>query len=197
MTTSPKRQTLSVLLLALSTAIITPTFALAQSTRSGAQQPAEAQAPAAAAVPQDPITQLNLSPDQQQQIRSIREKNKDERATINRRLRETTIALDQALDADTPNEALIEQRVREAGEAQTAVIRLRALTETRIRRVLTLEQINTLRQLRAQSRREQRQENRVQNGRPAINGRQRPNQRNGMIVDPNLRRNNLPRRPLE
>jgi len=44
-------------------------------------------------------------------------------------LRETTVALDEALDADTPNEALIEQRVRESGEAQTALIRLRALTD--------------------------------------------------------------------
>ena len=176
--------------------MLAPALAVAQGTLGIAQQRGDAQAPPVV-VPQDPITQLNLSPEQQQRIRSIREQNKDERAAINRRLRETTIALDQALDAETPNEALIEQRVRESGEAQTAMIRLRALTETRIRKVLTPEQINTLRLLRAQSRREQRQENRAQDRRPANDARPLPNQRNGMIPDPNLRRNSLPRRPFE
>jgi Spy/CpxP family protein refolding chaperone len=184
------------LLLALVVAMMAPGLALAQGLPAGAPQPQETQTPQTA-VPQDPITQLNLTPEQRQRIRAIREQNKDERAAINRRLRETNIALDQALDADTPNEALIEQRVREAGEAQTATIRLRVLTEVRIRRVLTVEQINTLRQLRAQARREQRQENRDQNRRPAANGRPLPNQGNGMTPDPNLRRNGLPRRPLQ
>ena len=193
---SPDRRKWSVLLLTLSIAMIAPAFALAQGRPGAAQQPQEAQAPPAAA-PQDPITRLNLSPEQQQRIRSIREQNKDERAAINRRVRETQIALDQAIDADNPNEALIEQRAREAGEAQTASIRLRALTEIRIRRVLTLEQINTLRQLRAQSRREQRQENRAQDRRPAANGRPLLNQRNSTTPGQDLRRNGLPRRPPE
>jgi Spy/CpxP family protein refolding chaperone len=145
-----------------------------------------------AATPQDPITQLNLSPEQRQQIRAIREENKEERETINRRLRETQKALNQALDAETPNESLIEQRVRERGEAETAFIRLRVQTEARIRRVLTPEQVNTLRVLRAQAqaaRREQRLENR---GNKGVNGRGL-NQRNGML--PGARRNNQLRRP--
>lgn len=192
----PDRRKCSVLLLTLSIAMFAPAVALAQGVSGVAPQPQEAQAPPAAAA-QDPITRLNLSPEQQQRIRSIREQNKDERAAINRRLRETQIALDQAIDADSPNEALIEQRAREAGEAQTASIRLRALTEIKIRRVLTLEQINMLRQLRAQSRREQRQENRAQDRQSGANGRQLRNQRDGMTPGQDLRRNGLPRKPPE
>jgi Spy/CpxP family protein refolding chaperone len=191
----PDRRKVFLLLLTWTLAMIAPAAAVAQEVSGVTQQRPEAQAPAPTAS-QDPITQLNLSPEQRQRIRSIREENKDERAAINRRLREANVALDQALDADTPNDALIEQRVRESGEAQTAVIRLRALTETRIRKVLTLEQINTLRTLRAQSRREQRQENRAEQGRPATNRRPLPNQRNGMNPDPSLRRNGAQPRPL-
>jgi Spy/CpxP family protein refolding chaperone len=141
----------------------------AQQPAAGTQQPEP---------PQDPIAQLNLTPEQRQQIRAIREQSKDERAIINRRLRETRQALNQALDADPPNETLIEQRAREAGDAEAASIRLRAITQTRIRRVLTVEQVRTLRQLQAeaqQNRREQRIENRAEKRQA------NPNQRNGIV----------------
>lgn len=141
----------------------------AQQPAAGAQQPEPAQ---------DPIAQLNLTPEQRQQIRAIREQSKDERAAINRRLRETRQALNQALDANPPDEALIEQRAREAGDAEGASIRLRALTQTRIRRVLTVEQLRTLRILQAeaaQNRREQRIENRAEKRQA------NPNQRNGIV----------------
>jgi len=186
----------SLPILALGLAFIAPSSVLALPVAGVAQQPQEANAQPAGA-PQDPIAQLNLSPEQRQQIRAIREQSKEERAAINRRLRETQIALDQAQDSENPNESLIEQRAREAGEAQTASIRLRALTETRIRRVLTPEQVKTLRQLRAQAqilRREQRLENGANEGRGrGVNGRGLPNQRNGIL--PGARRNNPLRRP--
>ena len=51
-------------------------------------------------------------------------------------------------DAD---EAMIELRVREAAQAQAAIVRMRALTEYRIRRVLTQQQLETLRALRERS----------------------------------------------
>ena len=111
-------------------------------------------------------------------------------------MREAQIALRLALDADSPNEVLIEQRAREAGEAQAASIRLRALNETRIRRVLTPEQVNKLKQLLAQAqqlKREQRRENRANDRGRGVNGRGFPNQRNGIL--PGARRDNLLRRP--
>lgn len=142
-----------------------------------AQDPQAPQNPSATAT--DPIEQLHLMPEQRQKIRAIRESQREERAMINRRLREANIALEQALDADNPDDALIEQRVRDAAAAQAASMRMRILTEVRIRRVLTQEQLATLRQLRLQAREITREQN--QNQRPARQGNVlRPNQRNGM-----------------
>jgi Spy/CpxP family protein refolding chaperone len=99
----------------------------------------------------DPIRQLNLTPDQREQIRSIREHNKEERAAINQRVRESNQALEEALNSDNPDEAVIEQRVRDVAAAQASAMRMRTLTEVRIRRVLTAEQRNILRTLRQQA----------------------------------------------
>src|SRR6266436_6976846 len=63
--------------------------------------------------PVDPILQLNLSPEQREKIRTIREQTKADRVAINEHLRETNQALEAALDADNPDEALGEQRMRD------------------------------------------------------------------------------------
>jgi len=100
----------------------------------------------------DPIEQLRLTPDQRQRIRMIFEENKNERQQINRRLREANVALDQALDAESIDEAVIDQRVNELATAQAAQMRMRIQTELRIRRELRPEQLTTLRRLRLQAR---------------------------------------------
>jgi uncharacterized membrane protein len=102
--------------------------------------------------PPDPILQLRLTPDQRQRVRMILEENKTERQSINRRVREANVALDQALDAETPDENLIEQRINEFAAAQAAQTRMRIHTEMKIRRELTPEQLTTLRRLRLQVR---------------------------------------------
>ena len=102
------------------------------------------------------IRQLNLTAEQREQIRSIREDKKAERAAVNQRLRETNRALEETLDTDNPDEAVIEQRVRDLAAAQAAAMRIRILTELRIRRVLTTEQRNLLRSLQQQARELQR-----------------------------------------
>ena len=99
----------------------------------------------------DPIRQLNLTPEQREQIRTIREQNQKERAAINDRVRETNRALEVVLDSDSPEEAEVEQRMRDASAAQAAAMRMRILTEVRIRRVLTGEQRTLLRSLRQQA----------------------------------------------
>ena len=99
----------------------------------------------------DLIRQLNLTPEQREQIRSIRQGNQAERATVNQRLRETNDALDKALDSDTPDEARVEQCVRDVATAQAAAMRIRILTEIRVRRVLTAEQRTILRSLQRQA----------------------------------------------
>jgi Spy/CpxP family protein refolding chaperone len=102
--------------------------------------------------PPDPITQLQLTPDQRQRVRLILEENKGERQSINRRVREANVALDQALDADRTDENVIEQRINDLATAQAAQTRMRIHTEMKIRRELTPEQLATLRRLRLQVR---------------------------------------------
>jgi Spy/CpxP family protein refolding chaperone len=100
----------------------------------------------------DPIEQLRLTPEQRQRVRMIFEENKDERQSINRRLREANVALDQALDAEPTDEAVIDQRLRELATAQAAQMRMRIYTELKIRRELRPEQLAILRRLRLQAR---------------------------------------------
>ena len=100
----------------------------------------------------DPIEQLRLTPEQRQRVRIIFEESKNERQSINRRVREANVALDQALDADPTDENVIEQRINELATAQAAQMRLRIHTEMKIRRELRPEQLATLRQLRLQVR---------------------------------------------
>ena len=100
----------------------------------------------------DPIEQLRLMPEQRQRIRMILEENKDERQSINRRVREANVALDQALDAEPTDENVINQRLNELATAQAAQMRMRVQTELKIRRELRPEQLATLRRLRLQVR---------------------------------------------
>ena len=100
----------------------------------------------------DPIEQLRLTADQRQAIRRIVAENRDERQSTNQRVREANVALDQALDADPPDENLIEQRINDLAAAQAAQLRMRIHIEMKIRRILHPEQIATLRRLRLQVR---------------------------------------------
>ena len=145
----------------------------------------------------DPIQQLNLTPEQRQQIRSIRENNKADRAAINEQLREANRALEEALNSDNPDEALVEQRLRSVAAAQAAATRMRILTEIRIRRVLTLEQRNILRSLQQQARESRRERMlanpEVRQKRLEERSRALQNRRNGL--GPLLRQRENQRRP--
>ena len=103
-------------------------------------------------IPADPIEQLRLTPEQRQRIRMIVEQNKNERQGTNRRVREANVALDQALDSDPIDEAVIQQRINELATAQAAQLRMRIETEIKIRRELRPEQLALLRRLRLQIR---------------------------------------------
>ena len=103
-------------------------------------------------MPADPIEQLRLTPEQRQRIRMIVEQNKNERQGTNRRVREANVALDQALDSDPIDEAVIQQRINELATAQAAQLRMRIETEIKIRRELRPEQLALLRRLRLQIR---------------------------------------------
>jgi len=154
------------------------------SAATGAQDPAQ-QPDTQQGSPNDPIRQLNLTPEQRQKIRAITEDNREERVRINRRLREAQFALEQTLDGDSPSEAAVEDRIREVSNAQAAQIRMRALTELKIRSVLTPEQLRVWRELRAERRNLRREMNNPNNVRQG-------QQRNGIApLFPGTRRNAL------
>src|ERR1044072_2566120 len=96
----------------------------------------------------DPIQQLRLTPEQRQRIRIIFAENKNERQMANRRLREANIALEQALDAESIDENLIDQRTNDVGAAHAARTRMRIRMELKIRRELRPEQLAVWRQIR-------------------------------------------------
>ena len=96
----------------------------------------------------DPIQQLRLTPEQRQRIRIIFAENKNERQIANRRLREANISLEQALDAESIDENLIDQRINEVAAAQAAQTRMRIRMELKIRRELRPEQLAVWRQIR-------------------------------------------------
>lgn len=104
---------------------------------------------------------LNLSAEQRAQIGAIRRETEPHGRLLGARLREARRALDEAIYSPDTDESVIEARVREVGAAQTAVVRLRSLTELRIRRVLSPEQLDAFRSLRSQARMPRRRMNGV------------------------------------
>ena len=96
----------------------------------------------------DAVRQLNLTPEQREQIRMIREEGRAERAAVNQRVRQTNRALEEALDSDNPEQSVLEQKVREVSAAQADAMRMRIVTEVKIRQVLTVEQRIRLKEMR-------------------------------------------------
>jgi len=89
---------------------------------------------------------LCLTPEQRIQIRQINESLKDQVQAARRRLQFAKRALDEAIYGDNPaDDATVEQRAKELGEAQGEIARLQATRELKMRRVLTQEQIRRFR----------------------------------------------------
>ncbi|HEX8116691.1 MAG TPA: periplasmic heavy metal sensor [Pyrinomonadaceae bacterium] len=124
------------------------------SVSAGAQEPDAPQAPPQPQQParaQNLMQRLNLSREQRQQLREIRTQSEPDVRAQTRRVRLARRALDEAIYADAVDENLVEQRARELSAAQSALIRLRAATELKIRRVLTAEQLQLFRALRREA----------------------------------------------
>jgi Spy/CpxP family protein refolding chaperone len=107
------------------------------------------------------LRRLNLAPEQVRQLREIRRRGDPEARALARRLNQARRALDEAIYADSLDEAAIQRHAREVAEAQAALVRLRARTEVRVRQVLTPEQLQTFRELRQQARLEQQRRRRL------------------------------------
>lgn len=148
-------------------------------------------APPPGATDVDLLKELRLTPDQRQRIRMIQRDSKDERATIGLHLREANRALEDALDSESLDDNVIEQRLQAVAAAQNAQLRMRIQTEVKIRRVLNPEQLAIWHELRLKAGDvlRQRQDN-PRPLRPGVEGL-RPNQRNGIAP----LRNDPPRNP--
>lgn len=186
------RQTFKRILFSTGLALSAAVCASAQTTEPQVTTPPAAQRPTDG----DPIRRLNLSPEQREQIRVIRDQSREQRASVAQRLRESNRALQEVLENDNPEEVVVEQRLKEVAAAQAEVMRMRILSEMKIRRVLTPEQRVLLRTLRTQvgTRREERRiENLEQRQRRMENRPQRLRERRN-LRSPAIRR--TPRNPI-
>lgn len=130
---------------------------------AAAQEPDAPQAPPQPqpARAENLMQRLNLSREQRQQLREIRKLSEPEVRAQTRRVRLARRALDEAIYADAVDETLVEQRARELSAAQSALVRLRAATELKIRRVLTAEQLQLFRTLRQEAQQRQQLQRRM------------------------------------
>ena len=94
------------------------------------------------------LSELDLSPNQIQQIRRI---NADKRPLVReaqQRWREANRRLDQAIYADNADETEIQVRLKDAQVAQAELIKIRSATEFAMRQILTPDQLVKFRDIR-------------------------------------------------
>lgn len=98
------------------------------------------------------LQQLNLTPEQRAQIREIRQESRDEMAAAVKALRQAQRVLDHSIYQDQTEESIVRERARAVSAAQTEVVRMRAITEFKVSRVLTPDQLRVFRNLREKAR---------------------------------------------
>ncbi len=92
--------------------------------------------------------ELGLTPEQMERIRQLNQNRKPLLQQAQRRVREATGNLDQAIYADAISESEIDARLKELQAAQADMARLRATGELEVRKILTAEQLVKFRDLR-------------------------------------------------
>jgi Spy/CpxP family protein refolding chaperone len=96
------------------------------------------------------LQQLDLSPEQVQQLRQITAEKKPLMREAQVRLREANQNLDQAIYADNTYDSDIQTRIKDVQEAQAKLTEIRSTNELAIRRILTATQLVKFRQFRQQ-----------------------------------------------
>jgi len=91
---------------------------------------------------------LGLTPEQAQQLRRINQERKPQMDAAMQNLREANRALDEAIYADSVDDAAFEARLKGVNLAQAQVAKLRFTNELAVRRILTPEQLGRFRDLR-------------------------------------------------
>jgi Spy/CpxP family protein refolding chaperone len=148
------RHTASVFaaMLFLSLLLTTSARTFGQTPAAGTQGAAAKPSNPPAAAPNDPFAPLNLTKDQRQTIQAIRRQFGPAQQQAQKRVQAAQDALDDAIYSDNPDEALVEQKARELSEARSEALSIRSRTELSIRRVLTVGQLSTFRDIRQKAR---------------------------------------------
>lgn len=94
------------------------------------------------------LAELDLSPDQVQQIRRLNREKQISRRDATQRLREANKTLDAAIYADNADETEIQEKLKAAQSAQAEVLKIRATTEFAVRKILTPAQLIKFREIR-------------------------------------------------
>jgi Spy/CpxP family protein refolding chaperone len=114
------------------------------------------------------LRELGLSPDQVRQMRLINQDVRIKRQAARKQLNEAGRNLDQAIYAQTVDDALFAQRLKEFQDAQGEMTRVNFENEFAIRKVLTPEQLVRFREIRrrfneARENFQRQRQNRIQN----------------------------------
>ena len=83
---------------------------------------------------------LGFTPQQIQQWREINREFRNQEMNATFKLRQTRVALNEAMESQPTNEEVIKQRAKEVADAQSAVTQLQALRQARVLQMLTPEQ---------------------------------------------------------
>lgn len=94
------------------------------------------------------LAELDLSPNQIQQIRRINREIQPLMREAQQTLRGAKRSLDQAIYADNANETEVQNRLKNVQNAQVEIIKIRSTTEFAVRKVLTPEQLVKFREVR-------------------------------------------------
>jgi len=92
--------------------------------------------------------QLSLTPQQEQQWREINREFRSQEMTAGMKLRQSRLALNEAMESANPNEEIIKQRAKELADAQSAVTQIQALRQARVLQILTPDQRIKLKEIR-------------------------------------------------
>lgn len=142
-----------IFMLAAAASVLTfvSTVSFGQGVPAGDARPQETPKPAVskpAAAKPNLMAQLDLTPEQVQQIRRINVERKPLAEAAQARFRAANRALDEAIYSDQTDEADVDAKIKEVQAAQSELIRMRSANELAVRKVLTPEQLTKFKLLR-------------------------------------------------
>lgn len=141
------------------------------------------------------MKQLGLTPDQINQVRQINQSNKPQIREAQERLCEANRNLDQAIYADSADEAEIQVRLKEVQSAHSEIVKIRSQTELAVRKILTPEQLAKFRDVRQQfMERNENGQQQIENRRTDAPNRLLNNRRMNLHNRPQNNRQRPPRR---